>query len=90
MLTIAEAEPIGPKKSFGFFDLFCHVQEIRIAKLGKWDHRYAGIDGGKGASSKRKTTAVIYIYQRCTWYEHEKYRSALECETRLFCAVWAG
>ena len=87
MLTIAGAD--WAQKSFGSFDCFAMYRKYDC-KTCKWNHRYAGIDGGRGASSKRKTTAVIYIYQRCTWYEHEKYRSALECETRLFCAVWAG
>ena len=83
MMTISEAEPIGPKNLFD-------ALVILPCQTGKRNHRHTCFNGGKSPFTQQQTASFIFIDKRRPRYEYEKYRTSFKYEKYLLCSVRAG
>ena len=81
MMTISEAEPIGPNPS---------VHRKYACQTGKRNHRHTCFNGGKSPFTQQQTASFIFIDKRRPRYEYEKYRTSFKYEKYLLCSVRAG
>ena len=82
MMTISEAEPIGPKN--------LSVHRKYACQTGKRNHRHTCFNGGKSPFTQQQTASFIFIDKRRPRYEYEKYRTSFKYEKYLLCSVRAG
>ena len=87
--TIAEVEPIGPKKLFGRPG----NRAVHRQHLGKTSPRHCRrprYHGGKKPLKKRKTAASGRIYQRWARRSSGKHRQTVGPKAHLLCSLRAG
>lgn len=89
MMTISEAEPIGPKNLFDALVILPCTGNT-LAKLANGNHRHTCFNGGKSPFTQQQTASFIFIDKRRPRYEYEKYRTSFKYEKYLLCSVRAG
>lgn len=88
MMTISEAEPIGPKNLFDALVILPCTGNT-LAKLANGITDTPALMAAK-ALTQQQTASFIFIDKRRPRYEYEKYRTSFKYKKYLLCSVRAG